>query len=453
MIIIEGAWVIGPDMGLIPKSSVVCNNSVIENILPWDEAPKEYPLATVHSRRDSVISPGFINAHMHLYGVLAHGIEPPLPITSFQSFLEDYWWPLVENLIDPDMIQAAVSYSANELIASGVTTVCDVLEAPLAGYEGLAAEAEVMDDFGLRAVLSTEACERMGTDIGLKLLEANEKLIQQYADNPRISGFLCTHTAFTCSKQFMKTAKQKAEDVKVSLQFHLNESSYEPAWCLEHYGTRTCHWYKSFGLLDKHILAAQGVQLDAEEIDILAEAKTRLVHVPLSNCEVGGGISPVPDLLANGICCGLGTDGYINNFFEVMRAAFLIHKGHRCDSTVMSARTVYKMATQDGADALFPDQGQGRIIKGAHADLITITLSQLPTPVTESNIFDQLILFCNPKQVCDVLVEGKFIKKGYESITSDGEFLRKRVKEEAKRLWEAGRELSFKNKGGAGGTI
>ena len=66
--------------------------------------------------------------------------------------------------------------------------------------------------------------------------------------------------------------------------------------------------------------------------------------MPLSNCEVGGGIAPIEKMLEAGMTVGLGTDGYVNNFFEVMRGAFLIHKkGYHKDPQAMPARKVYRM--------------------------------------------------------------------------------------------------------------
>jgi cytosine/adenosine deaminase-related metal-dependent hydrolase len=37
----------------------------------------------------------------------------------------------------------------------------------------------------------------------------------------------------------------------------------------------------------------------------------------------------VPDMLEQGLCVGLGSDGYIDDFFTVMKGAFLIHKAAR----------------------------------------------------------------------------------------------------------------------------
>lgn len=400
---------------------------------------REFPGAELRELGDCVLSPGFVNAHMHLYGTLAHGIVPPVPIESFKGFLEDYWWPLVENLLDEGMIAAATRASALELVNSGVTSLCDVLEAPLAGGGALATEAAVLESLGLRAALSSEACERISTGSGKAVLESNAAFARAYRSHGLISGLLCTHTSFTCSEEFMRFAARLASQDGLDLQLHLNESRYEPEWCSRERGLRPAEWYESIGLLGPGLIAAQGVQLSAREIELLAARQVRLVHVPLSNCEVGGGIAPVPELLAAGIACGLGTDGYINDFLEVMRGAFLIHKGHRENPAVMDAHTVWSMATEGGADVVYPGLGLGRLAAGRPADFIAVDISDLPTPANSRNLLDQLILFRTGAQVRDVVVAGRHIKRDGALLTGDLAAARAETRSQALRLWDAGR--------------
>jgi cytosine/adenosine deaminase-related metal-dependent hydrolase len=445
--ILTAPYCIGPGTEIIEGFAVAYDEGRILRFAPLTECRTAYPEAEFVERRDAVLSPGFVNAHMHLYGVLAHGITPPVSVDSFKGFLEDYWWPLVENLLDPVMIAAATRASALELIESGVTTLCDVLEAPLAMPGGLAAEAAVLESLGLRAIVSTEACERLSRENGLLGLEENAAVIQKYRGQGLIEGMMCTHTSFTCSEDFMKLACHRAEALGVGLQFHLNESRYEPDRCVEAHGLRSAEWYERIGVLSENILAAQGVQLSPSEIEILRNRGVRMVHVPLSNCEVGGGVSPVPELLDAGIVCGLGTDGYINNFFEVMRGAFLIHKGHREDPVVMDSRTVWNMATEGGADALHPGLGHGRLAPGAPADFVTIDISDLPSPVNVRNLTDQLILFRTTSDVVDVVVAGKFLKKEGRLLAGDLGSARAESRRQAARLWDQGQAAARVRKG------
>jgi cytosine/adenosine deaminase-related metal-dependent hydrolase len=155
------------------------------------------------------------------------------------------------------------------------------------------------------------------------------------------------------------------------------------------------------------MLASQCVQLEPEEISLLADRHAHVSHMPLSNCEVGGGIAPIPQMVAAGITIGLGSDSYIDNFFEVMRGAFLIHKAAQQDPRLMPASLVYYMATEGGARALHLPW-VGRLSPGWKADLQLID-ARFPTPATEGNLYDQLILYRNPEHVRLVMIHGNIL--------------------------------------------
>jgi cytosine/adenosine deaminase-related metal-dependent hydrolase len=160
--------------------------------------------------------------------------------------------------------------------------------------------------------------------------------------------------------------------------------------------------------------------------------------MPLSNCEVGGGVSPVSDMFDRGMTVGLGSDGYINNFFEIMRGAFLIPKAHFQSTSIMPAQDVYDMATTLGAQAVgLPDAG--RLEAGCKADLITIDLDT-PTPINEHNVYDQIVLFRNPQNVCDVMVNGRFLKRNHRLLTVDAETAKTNLRACAQTFWAGKQE-------------
>jgi 5-methylthioadenosine/S-adenosylhomocysteine deaminase len=432
--LILGKYLLGTNRPVLKDWGLSIRGSSIIEASPNGELQKKYPDSEIFDYTDKIVSPGFINAHNHFYGVLSHGITPPGKIEDFEGFLEDFWWPLVENRIDREMIEAAAAWNAWELLNSGVTTFCDILEAPNALPGGLEAAARVLKKAGIRVVLSFEACERVSTENGAAGLEENRNFFLEYKDHPLISGLMSIHTTFTCSESFITHAKKIADEIGSRFHMHLSESKYEPEKCLGQYGKLPVEVYRDLKVLDENVLASQGVKLTAGEIDILAERGPSVVHVPLSNCEVGGGVAPVLDLLARGITVALGTDGYINNFFEVMRGAFLIHKAYNENPDVMPASAVYKMATKNGGAALGM-HSLGVFAPGAPADIIAIEPS-FPTPVNEKNIFDQLILFTNPENVKEVFVNGKQVKSGGHMLALDRADLRKGVMNEAGRLWK-----------------
>ncbi|AMP20859.1 hypothetical protein AZF37_06465 [endosymbiont 'TC1' of Trimyema compressum] len=54
---------------------------------------------------DKMIAPGFINGQNHMYGVLSHGITTEAIVTEFSSFLDDFWWPYVEDRVDHELVE------------------------------------------------------------------------------------------------------------------------------------------------------------------------------------------------------------------------------------------------------------------------------------------------------------------------------------------------------------
>ncbi len=408
----------------------------IVDVAPNASLAQKYPRDRLIQAREQVLSPGFVNTHTHLYGVLAHGIPLAKAPDGFWPFLKDFWWPMVEDRIDHAMLRAAVDWQCRQMAASGVTTFYDCLEAPNALPGCLEVEAEVVKRHGLRAVLSFEATQRCGEDNGELGLAENYAFTAQYHQlDGLIHGLMCFHTTFTCDEAFIRRAFALASELGCLVHMHLSEGTYEPERALEKYGLRPAAYYDRLGVLGPGMLASQCVQLDAGEVALIASKGARVSHMPLSNCEVGGGIAPIPQLAAAGITVGLGSDSYIDNFFAVMRGAFLIHKAAQRDPRLMPAGLVYYLATEGGARALNLE-GVGRISPGWKADLLLID-ARFPTPAGEWNLFDQLILYRNPEHVRMVMVDGRIIRGDNPApAAGDDEEARLALQREAGRLWK-----------------
>jgi 5-methylthioadenosine/S-adenosylhomocysteine deaminase len=383
-----------------------------------------------------VLLPGFVNAHVHLYGVLAHGIPADAAPSGFWSFLDDYWWPKVEDALDHEMITAATDWVCAQMLRSGTTTFYDILEAPGALPDALLAEKEVVERRGLRAILSFEATERVSPANGRAGLDENVRMIEAgRVGDGLVTGSLCFHTTFTCSEAFIQEAFALATEHDVFCHAHCNEGVHEAEWCVEHHGVRTLELYEKLGVAGPRFLASQCVQLSEREIEILAERDVRCSHMPLANCEVGGGIAPVPELLARGVTVGLGSDGYVNDLYEVMRGAFLLHKARLLDPGTMPGPTVLAMATEQGARALGLER-VGRLEPGWAADL-QLVRADLPTPLASHNLADQLVLYRSGSDVRDVMVAGRWRVRAGEVLGADLGAMRARVHEQAERLWSS----------------
>jgi cytosine/adenosine deaminase-related metal-dependent hydrolase len=307
----------------------------------------------------------------------------------------------------------------------------------------------------LRGILSFEATQRVSLENGQLGIQENAEFIkasQQHsitrnwgsADSqqstlisyhqPLVTGMMCHHTTFTCSGEFIQQAYETAQELGVLLHAHVSEGMYEPEQALKNFGVRPLPYYQQLGVAGDGFLASQCVQVTREEIALMAETGVRMVHMPLSNCEVGGGIAPIPQLIEAGVIVGLGSDGYIDDFFEVMRGAFLIHKARHQNPRVMPAHLVWHLATEGGAQALELEK-VGRIELGWQADLQLIR-PDLPTPLEAHNLFDQLLLYQNASHVDAVLVAGQVKVRDGRVLNADWGMLQARTKEAAKRLWK-----------------
>jgi cytosine/adenosine deaminase-related metal-dependent hydrolase len=406
----------------------------VDVIAPNSELRERYGDDSVVNGGGCVLSPGFVDAHTHLYGVLAHGIPLHKAPSGFWPFLVEFWWPLVEDRLDREMICAATDLNLAQMLRGGITSFYDITEAPSALPGCLEAQAEVVVGRGIRGILSFEATERVGKANGQLGLRENLEFIRAHKPGHLVSGLMCYHTTFTCSAEFIRQAFDLGEAEGVSVHMHASEGMYEPEHTLANFGGRTFEYYDRLGVAGPTMQASQCVQISPVEIDILAHRGVRVTHMPLSNCEVGGGIAPVPDLLAAGVTVGLGSDGYITDMFEVMRGAFLIHKAHRQDPRVMPANVVWRLATEGGALALGLTE-VGRLEPGWQADLQLIDAA-VPTPVEPWNLYDQLLLFRSRRDVRDVMVSGQWRVRNGVVLDVDEGALRARAHAGARRLWQ-----------------
>jgi len=407
----------------------------IADIGPNKILEKKYPGDALLRAEGQVLSPGFVNTHTHLYGVLAHGIPLAKAPEGFWPFLKDFWWPMVEDRIDQAMLRAAVEWQCQYMLKSGVTSFYDCLEAPNALPGCLDLEAEVVARHGLRAILSFEATQRLSEANGQLGLQENIQFTsRRQGEGELIQGLICFHTTFTCSRPFILSQFDAARQLNCLVHMHCSEGTYEVEQALRNFGMRPVHYYQQLGVLGKSMLASQCVQLDESEVALLAKNGVCVAHMPLSNCEVGGGIAPVPQMASAGIPLGLGSDSYIDNFFEVMRGAFLIHKAAQRDPRLMPANLVYHMATEGGARALNLKH-VGRIEAGWKADLLLIDAG-FPTPAADWNFYDQLILYRNPEHIRLVMVNGRILLQEGELKTNFDPLAHRALLEQAERLWE-----------------
>ena len=93
------------------------------------------------------------------------------------------------------------------------------------------------------------------------------------------------------------------------------------------------------------------------------------------------------------------------------------------------------MATENGAKAL-GYEGIGTLQVGQQADCITLK-ADLPTPVNQENIIDQLVRFCRASDITSTIVAGNLVMRNGEVLGIDEKRAKQDCREVTAEYWRS----------------
>jgi 5-methylthioadenosine/S-adenosylhomocysteine deaminase len=228
-------------------------------------------------------------------------------------------------------------------------------------------------------------------------------------------------------EETMRQMQSLAEKYDVGVHIHLAETQDEFDQCMAKYGKTPTQLLAHFGLQGPRVLAAHGVHLTDEDIQLLAELDIAVAHNPSSNMKLASGVARIPDLIGAGVRVGLGTDSNLSNnnldMFEEMRLAAMLQKLSRRDAACMPVAQMLRMATIDGAACLGLQGQVGSLEVGKRADVIIVDLHAphmwpvLPEPA--SNVIEQLVYSANAGDVLTTIVDGQVLMRDREVYSLD----------------------------------
>ncbi len=368
--------------------------------------------------RGSIVTPGFICSHTHLYGILLRGAPLKLkPPSDFTQNLQRIWWPMDETMNGDDAYISALMASL-ELLRTGTTTFADTFSGPNAIKGVLDRIENGVLEAGIRGFISFEATQRRSEEEGYEGLEENERYIKKSKDD-KMSGMVSIHASFTVHDDLLKAGKVLSDRYSVPITIHTSEGKWDLYHNLERYGKRTFERLYDLGILGKRTLVAHAVQVNEDELNLIASTGTSVAHNALSNMLNAVGIAPVPEMLNLGINVSIGNDGYIFDVFENIRATYLIHKVNKLDPRVMSFQQVLEMSTVKAAKSLGIHEKLGSIEVGKLADLVIIKPSVRPTPLNDTSAYGYLVNSVNGRDVDTVIVNGEVLLKGGKFVKID----------------------------------
>ncbi len=429
----------------VDKDDLILNNTAVEIIdnritsfIPTEKINRQGYKGKIYDYPDLTLIPGFIQTHVHLCQTLFRGLADDLQLL---DWLQKKIFPF-ENAHDKNSLNISTKLGINELLLGGTTTLLDMgtlrhqevvfeemISSGIRGYSGkcLIDENELYPSF------------KSSTENELKYMNelANEF---HNVDEGRIRYGFAPRFVLSCSEELLKETKSMTIDFPGSVYHtHSSENKNEIAEVRKKYNKENIEYFDSINLLDEYTVLAHCIHLNENEKQILKNKNVKVAHCPSANLKLGSGIANIPDYIERGISVSIGADGppCNNNLsvFTEMRLAALIQKPIH-GPEAMDAKTVFKLATIEGAKALHLENEVGSIEIGKKADLVLIDLNSYVNSVLDNDeqVYSNLVYSSGTNNVSSVMINGKWVVTNGESLIYDKNKLREESIMELKEL-------------------
>jgi len=420
----------------IENGAIAIDNGIILDVGTTQQILAKYKNAELYDLEGRFVIPGFINTHMHLYSTFARGFgfKGASPGT-FKEILESIWWKLDKLLDSEEEIYYSALIPAIEGLKSGTTTIIDH-HASFGLVDGsLDIVENALKEVGIRGVLAYETSDRWGKELSEKSIKENERYIRKEKDRDFFNALFGLHASFTLENETLEKVSDIAKSLNVGFHIHVAEGVEDVEHALKTSGKRTVERLNDFGILGKDTLAIHCININDNEIEILKNTHTTVVHNPESNMNNGVGVAPILEMDKAQILLGLGTDGYTPSMIESVKVAYILPKLHYRDPRVGSD-LARRMLFENNAKiaSRFFGKKLGVIEKDAYADLVVLDYNP-PTPVDENNFFYHLIFGIRDNAVKDVFVHGDLLVKDQKLTKIDENEVSRKSIEIAKKFW------------------
>lgn len=376
-----------------------------------------------------VVTPGLINSHIHVTGEpLTRGYVPD--DTPFEENVFMWLCPLYSVHTAAEE-RLSGQLAAVEMLKSGTTTF---LEAGTIRF--LDDVVDGLEEVGIRGRVGEWVWDlppepdvyKQDTDQAIARLQSQ---LERFPANSqsRISAWslLVGHT--TASDPLWKAARELATEHEVGLSFHMSPAKLDPEGFINEFGQRPMVHLAELGILGPDVAVTHCVQVDDNEVRIMAETGVHVAHCPTTALKVSYGVTQVgkmPEMVQSGMNLGIGTDGNnASNYSDLMRATYLVaglFKDSRQDPQMFPAEKAYEMATLGGAELMQMSDQIGSLEVGKKADVV-IHDTDRPEWRPLLNVMNQLVWSADGRGVHTVVVDGKKVVEAGRMLTVDEDAL------------------------------
>jgi 5-methylthioadenosine/S-adenosylhomocysteine deaminase len=421
---------------IIRDGAVAIDDGRIVDVGPTEELNRRHSADEVIDASEKAVLPGFVDVHTHMAENFLRGVYGVVP-----KGLYTVLFPVM-NFMKPRHIRDFGLVACCEALRAGVTTVTESLN-------HMDAFAQVVEQTGIRANVAEEISdfdyEKVKDDQYVQLPEQGEEMYERavrVADawhgkaGGRVNVWFHALAPDMCTPELYKRVHEEASARGVKMTTHLAQSRSEIEQVKKLYGTTPVEHLHSLGILGENLLAAHCVYATDQDMKLIRETGTRVLHCPRSLL-LRGSTVPLARWLQENIHVGLGTDDVFHSMWEVMRTALYAAQVRATGGDSARIPTFYELlelATARGAKVLGMEREIGSIQPGKKGDLQLVSLRDAHLRPTV-DLTSSLVLYGSTVSVDSVIVDGRFVMKAGTMTTIDTDEVLARAQTLCDEIW------------------
>lgn len=381
-------------------------------------APREHalkvPCADIRELPNTLLTPGLINAHGHAAMSLFRGLADDLPL---HTWLNEHIWPAEARWVDEDFIRDGTDLAIAEQLKNGITCFSDMYFYP-------DIVCQQVHSSGIRAQITVPMLDFPvpGARNSAEALRKGLQLFDDFKQHPRLTIGFGPHSPYTVNDQCLDNVVILAAQLDAPIQIHVHETAAEVQQSIAKHGERPLARLARLGLLGPRFQAVHMTQVNDEDIALLVQSNSSVIHCPESNLKLASGFCPIERLWNAGINVAIGTDGAASNnnldLLSETRTAALLAKAVAQSASAIDAHRALRMATLNGARALGIDAQTGSLEVGKLADMTAFNFNDLSVQPVYDPV-SQLIYAAARNCVAHVWVGGKQLLKERQLVRMD----------------------------------
>ncbi len=360
------------------KGGVVIAEGRIVALGSADEMRAAYPQARLHDYGERLISPGFIDAHVHFpqTAIIASWGKRLI------DWLNHYTFPEESRFGEADYATKIAARYVDLALSHGTTAMCSYCTIHPESVDAFFTEAQArgMRAFGGKTCMDRNAPDTL-RDTAQTAYDQSKALLERWHGIDRLSYVITPRFTPTSSpEQLSALGALWGEHPDCLMQTHLSEQVDEIAWVRALYPQARDYLdtYEMHGLLGARGVYGHAIHLTQRERDRLCELGAGIAHCPTSNTFIGSGLFDMEGLSRGGARVGLATDTGGGSSFSMLRTMAAAYEIAQLRHNPLHPAQLWWLATQGAARALHAEHQIGNIAPGLEADLVVIDLHSTP---------------------------------------------------------------------------